>query len=432
MDRPVYATVPLGVQSQSMGSNTPLQQPSFLANNSVGVNNESNLEFTSNITASPPYSNDHLPSQFQPALGVGQLSLNRSAAEYRRSSVLSHAFHPQGTGYYIRVHTQAFPLPDNVHGIGFERSQFSNSIPTRDLSSFLNLNQFISNSTNVHSNMFGGHPGAHPYEFSRELWYQTSSFSHPAVPINLTAAEFRSNGDVARAPVSSIPGANNPNFLWDQPGTGLQANVAESSFQLSNPLLQHQPADDMNNMYYGPSQSRVIRSRRHLNRRNYVPYSCPRCQHEFAHSQSLVAHMREHSRLEDRTNMVTSSTSRMMNSDAHMLPSTRSPFPPMSLNNLNRGDGNINSSDGTSNRRMNPLMVPETSVGRNHPTDLAQMRSSSAMGTAANDNRGKQVMTSEQASQENKAPNQAQPAAGVAGKDEIPLIFRSVKEESTD
>ncbi|KAF3454038.1 hypothetical protein FNV43_RR04485 [Rhamnella rubrinervis] len=326
-----------------MGSNIPLQQPSFLANNSVGVNNGSNLEFTSNITASPSYSYDHLPSQFQPALGIGQFSLNRSAAEYRRSSVLSHAFRPQGTGYYI-VHTQAFPLPDNVHGIGLERSQFSNSFPTRDLSSFLNLNH------------------------------------HPAVPINLTPAEFRSNGDVAHAPVSSIPGACNPNFVWDQAGTGLQTDVAESSFQLSNPLLHHQPAN-------------------------------------------------EHSRLEDRANIVTSSTSRMMNSDANMLPPTRSPFPPMSLNNLNRGGGNINSSDGTSNRRMNPLMAPETSVVRNLPTDLTQMRSSSAVGMVTNDNHGKEVMTSEQASLENNAPNQAQPAADVARKDKLPLIFRSVKEE---
>ncbi|KAF3453165.1 hypothetical protein FNV43_RR03602 [Rhamnella rubrinervis] len=272
------------------------------------------------------------------------------------------------------VHTQAFPLPDNVHGIGLERSQFSNSFPTRDLSSFLNLNQFISNSTNVHSNMFGGHPGLIHMSF-RELWYQTSFRSHPAVPINLTPAEFRSNGDVAHAPVSSIPGACNPNFVWDQAGTGLQTDVAESSFQLSNPLLHHQPANGMNNMYYGPSQSRVIRSRRHLNRRNSGPYSCPRCRHEFAFSQSLVAHMREHS------------------------------------------------------RRMNPLMAPETSVVRNLPTDLTQMRSSSAVGMVTNDNHGKEVMTSEQASLENNAPNQAQPAADVARKDKLPLIFRSVKEE---
>lgn len=416
MNRPVYAAIPFSVQSQSMGSNIHVQQPSFLANNSVGANDGSNLEYASNTNApQSSYSSDHLPSQFQPVLGIGQLSLNQSAAEYR-SSILSHGFFPQSTGYYIRVHTQAFPFPGNVSGSGIrsERSQFANPIPARDLSSFLNL-------TNVPSTMLGGYPGVHPYEFSRELWYQTSSNSHHALPINVTAADFGSNGEVYHAPNSSIPGANNPNFLWDQPGTSEQTNVAEPRSQFNNTLLHHQPANNMNYLYYGSSQSRVIRPRRHLDRRNSGPYSCPKCKHEFAFSPGVLAHMREHNGLEAQTNLNASSTSKMINSDSEMLQPTRSPFPPMSLNDLNRADG-------ISKRRLSPSMAPETSVRQNHPTDLAPMQSSSGVGVAARA-RGKEVMTSEQASLGNNAPSQMHPVTDMAGKDKFPCIIRSIKEE---
>ncbi|XP_048324535.1 uncharacterized protein LOC112490755 isoform X1 [Ziziphus jujuba] len=453
MDRPAYATVPPSVQVQSVGSNMHNQnQPSSLANNSAGMNHESNLEFASNVaTPLPSLSNDHIPFQSQPAPGVGQLSLNRSVAEYRRNQLsadLLHVSRTQGTGNGFLMHNQAFPAPDYVNEIRFGRSQLLNSIPTRDLSSFLNeqisiQNQLISDLTNVHWTLFGGNPGTHPYVSSHDLCYQTSSPNQPADPINFVVAEYISNGDVARSPISlSVPRVNNPISFWNQPSIGTEQNLAEFSFQLSNPLLHHQPAQGMNNMHYGPNQSNAIRARRHINRRNSGPYACPRCRNEFAFSQSLAAHLREHTMLDDQTNWITGSTSRMMNSDAHafLLP-TRSPFPPMSLNNTNRGDRNINFSDGMSNRRLNPLIsfrresdsmaAPERSLGRSndHPTVVAHVHSSSALDLAANDGCGKEPALSEQASLEKNAPNQGQPASDVATKDNIP---RSVKEESSD